>query len=46
VIELEDGSASLAVVLRPAEFESGAHREISAYGGWRAYLAREHGRLA
>lgn len=44
VIELEDGSASLAMVLRRTEFESGVHREISEYGGWRRYLAEEHRR--
>jgi hypothetical protein len=38
VIELEDGSASLAVLLRP-EVHARAEGlvDISEYGGWRAY---------
>jgi allophanate hydrolase-like protein len=41
VIELADGSASLAVVLRPDVHARGAGLlDISDYGGWRAYLER------
>jgi gamma-glutamylcyclotransferase (GGCT)/AIG2-like uncharacterized protein YtfP len=43
VIELSDGSAALAVVLRPDVLGSPAHRgvltDISAAGGWRAHRA-------
>ncbi|WP_145814343.1 gamma-glutamylcyclotransferase [Kribbella amoyensis] len=35
VVELSDGSYALAVALRAGE--SGWHREITEYGGWRAY---------
>jgi hypothetical protein len=39
VIELADGSASLAVVLRPDVHARGTGLvDISDYGGWRAYL--------
>ena len=39
VIELSDGSASLAVVLRPDVHARGTGLvDISKYGGWRAYL--------
>ncbi|WP_371478345.1 gamma-glutamylcyclotransferase [Kitasatospora sp. NBC_00315] len=39
VIELADGSACLSMVLARGELEKGVHREITTYGGWRAYLA-------
>jgi hypothetical protein len=39
VIELADGSACLSMVLARGELERGVHREITEYGGWRAYLA-------
>jgi hypothetical protein len=39
VIELADGSAALAVVLRAAEHGSPALVDISDAGGWRAYRA-------
>jgi hypothetical protein len=39
VIELDDGEFSFAMVLRDSEQETGGHRDISAYGGWRAYRA-------
>lgn len=35
VIELEDGSAALSMVLRSSE--RGRHRDISEHGGWREY---------
>ena len=35
VVELDDGTAALSMVLRPGE--SGRHTDITAYGGWRAY---------
>jgi hypothetical protein len=35
VIELEDGTAALSMVLRASE--RGRHRDISEHGGWRAY---------
>ena len=38
VIELADGSPSLAVVLRPDVYARGVDLvDISKYGGWRAY---------
>jgi hypothetical protein len=39
VVELADGSASLAVILRPDVHARGTGlADISDYGGWRAYL--------
>lgn len=38
-VQLEDGSIVLGVLGEPALVEG--HREITAYGGWRAYLARQ-----
>jgi Allophanate hydrolase C-terminal domain len=35
VIELDDGTYALAVVLRATEV--GPHRDITEFGGWRAY---------
>lgn len=35
VVELEDGTAALSMMLRREE--SGRHADISAHGGWRAY---------
>jgi hypothetical protein len=41
VVELTDGSASLAVVLRPDVHARGSGLvDISDHGGWRAYLKR------
>ena len=41
VVELTDGSASLAVVLRPDVHARGSGLvDISDHGGWRAYLER------
>ena len=37
-VRLEDGSIVLGVLGEPALVEG--HREITQYGGWRAYLAR------
>jgi len=37
VVELADGRAVLGMVLRAAERER--HRDITAFGGWRAYRA-------
>lgn len=37
-VRLEDGSVVLGVLGEPALVEG--HREITAYGGWRSYLAR------
>jgi len=39
IIELEDGTPCLSMVLARGELERGVHREITAHGGWRAYLA-------
>jgi len=39
-VRLEDGSVVLGVLGEPALVEG--HREITAYGGWRAYLAQAH----
>jgi hypothetical protein len=38
-VRLEDGSIVLGVLGEPALVEG--HREITAYGGWRGYLARD-----
>ena len=38
-VRLEDGSMVLGVLGEPALVEG--HREITAYGGWRGYLARD-----
>ena len=41
VVELADGSASLAVLLRPDVHARGTGLvDISDYGGWRAYLEK------
>jgi hypothetical protein len=39
VIELDGGEMSFAMVLREGEHDHGGHKDISAYGGWRAYRA-------
>jgi gamma-glutamylcyclotransferase (GGCT)/AIG2-like uncharacterized protein YtfP len=39
IIELEAGDLSFAMVLRDAEYARGVHRDITSYGGWRAYRA-------
>jgi hypothetical protein len=39
IIELEGGELSFAMVLRDAEHARGIHRDISSFGGWRAYRA-------
>ena len=39
VIELDDGEFSFAMVLRDAQREHGGHKDITGYGGWRAYRA-------
>ena len=39
VIELDDGELSFAMVLRAGEHAHGGHKDISAYGSWRAYRA-------
>jgi gamma-glutamylcyclotransferase (GGCT)/AIG2-like uncharacterized protein YtfP len=39
VIELEEGELSFGMVLRGAERDRGIHRDITRYGGWRAYRA-------
>ncbi len=39
LIELDDGDFSFAIILRDTEHQTGGHRDISAYGGWRAYRA-------
>ena len=39
IIELEGGELSFAMVLRDAEHGSGQHKDITSYGGWRAYRA-------
>jgi gamma-glutamylcyclotransferase (GGCT)/AIG2-like uncharacterized protein YtfP len=38
-VKLEDGSTVLGVLGEPALVEG--HREITKYGGWRAYIAAE-----
>jgi gamma-glutamylcyclotransferase (GGCT)/AIG2-like uncharacterized protein YtfP len=39
IIELEGSELSFAMVLRRAEHERRTHRDITRYGGWRAYRA-------
>lgn len=39
VIQLADGSACFSMVLSRGELERGVHKEITEFGGWRAYLA-------
>lgn len=39
VIELADGTPSLSMLLARGQLERGVHKEITQYGGWRAYLA-------
>src|SRR5262244_2195921 len=41
-VRLEDGTETLGVLGEPALCEG--HREITTYGGWRAYLAAVGGR--
>lgn len=41
IIELQDGELSFAMVLRDAEHARGIHKDITSYGGWRAYRAAE-----
>ena len=38
-VELADGRAALSMMLRPGERDR--HREITGYGGWRAYRAAQ-----
>jgi gamma-glutamylcyclotransferase (GGCT)/AIG2-like uncharacterized protein YtfP len=38
-VELDDGRAALCMILRSGEAER--HREITEYGGWRAYRAAQ-----
>ena len=37
IVELEGGELSFAMVLRDAEHARGIHKDITSYGGWRAY---------
>jgi hypothetical protein len=37
IVELEDGELSFGMVLREAEHGRRDHRDITRYGGWRAY---------
>lgn len=39
IVELERGELSFGMVLREAEHGRGIHRDITGYGGWRAYRA-------
>ena len=39
VVEMERGEVSFGMVLREAEHDRGHHRDITSYGGWRAYRA-------
>ncbi|GAA4389339.1 allophanate hydrolase-related protein [Tsukamurella soli] len=38
LIRLGDGSAAFSMLLRPEHREHGGTREITSFGGWRAYL--------
>ena len=39
IIELSGGELSFAMVLREAEHGRGIHKDITSFGGWRAYHA-------
>jgi hypothetical protein len=39
IVELDAGDLSFAMVLRDAERARGVHKDITSYGGWRAYRA-------
>src|SRR5579875_1975226 len=39
VVELAGGQLTFGMVLRAAEHRTGRHRDITHYGGWRAYRA-------
>jgi hypothetical protein len=39
IVQLEDGELSFAMLLRAAEHGRGIHKDITGYGGWRAYRA-------
>lgn len=39
IIQLQDGELSFAMLLRAAEHDRGIHKDITGYGGWRAYRA-------
>jgi gamma-glutamylcyclotransferase (GGCT)/AIG2-like uncharacterized protein YtfP len=39
IIELDDGELSFAMVLRDSQHDLGIHKDITSYGGWRAYRA-------
>ena len=39
IIELDDGELSFAMVLRDTQHELGIYKDITSYGGWRAYRA-------
>jgi hypothetical protein len=39
IVELEGGELSFGMVLRDAEHDRGIHKDITEYGGWRAYRA-------
>src|SRR6201987_5155732 len=41
IIELEDGELSFAMVRRDTEHARGIHKDITSYGGWRAYRTAE-----
>jgi hypothetical protein len=41
-VQLDDGSTVLGVIGEPALVEG--HREITKFGGWRAYLAAKEGK--
>ncbi|WPB95882.1 allophanate hydrolase-related protein [Streptomyces malaysiensis] len=38
IIKLDDGSACFSMILRRGELERDLHKEITEFGGWRAYL--------
>lgn len=39
IIKLADGTACFSMLLARGELERGVHKEITEFGGWRAYLA-------
>jgi gamma-glutamylaminecyclotransferase len=41
-VKLDDGRV-LQGILFPREMAEGKHKDISRHGGWRAYMAAEHG---
>jgi len=39
IVELEPAQLSFGMILREEEHRRGGHKDITGYGGWRAYRA-------